>query len=92
MSFSSAPGRLKEGSDLHVCMYLLIAVPRDDEEQVKAYQELRSLISEQYCPLHPDLYQLRGWQVAESFRQAVLSGDQQSMRTILTEERPGGVS
>lgn len=67
------------------------AVPcsREEEEQQKAYRELRSIIDEQYRPLHPHLYQLQGWEVVEGFREAVESGDQQRMRAILTEETPG---
>ena len=67
------------------------AVPfsREEEEQQKTYRELRSIIDEQYRPLHPHLYQLQGWEVVEGFREAVESGDQQRMRAILTEETPG---
>ena len=62
---------------------------REEEEQQKAYRELRSIIDEQYQPLHPHLYQLQGWEVVEGFREAVESGDQRRMRAILTEETPG---
>ena len=70
-------------------MNILWWLIREEEEQQKAHQELKGLIAEQYKPLHSHLHHLQGWEVVESLRQAVESGDEQKMRGLLTEETPG---
>ncbi len=53
------------------------------------YRQLRRTIEERYKPLHGHLYRLEGWGVVPQLREAVGSGDEQTMRTLLTEETPG---
>lgn len=62
---------------------------REEQEQKEAYQQLRKTIDQHYRPLHKHLYQLRGWELVPSFREAVESGDETKMRSLLTEETPG---
>ena len=62
---------------------------REEEEKLKAYEEVCRIISQKYIPLHQHLYQLSGWEVTETFSHAVSSKDQLKMRAILTEEKPG---
>ena len=62
---------------------------REDEEQIQAYRQLKRTIEEHYKPLHRHIYQLEGWEVVPSFREAVVSGSEERMRSILTEEIPG---
>ena len=65
---------------------------REEEQQLKAYEEVRKIIEEKYRPLHGHLYQLHGWKVTDSFSEAVKSNDIGEMRAILTEEHPGEMS
>ena len=62
---------------------------REEQEQKEAYQQLRETIDQNYRPLHKHLYQLSGWEFVPSFREAMESGDESKMRSLLTEETSG---
>lgn len=62
---------------------------REEQEQREAYQQLRETIDQNYRSLHKHLYQLSGWEFVSSFREAMESGDESKMRSLLTEETSG---
>lgn len=62
---------------------------REEQEQREAYQQLRETIDQNYRPLHKHLYQLSGWEFVPSFKEAMESGDESKMRSLLSQETPG---
>ena len=96
VSVGCAPGR-------STCMSLMPSLPQFAQVQSETVStsqggagakrglpaQLRETIDLNYRPLHKHLYQLSGWEFVPSFREAMESGDESKMRSLLTEETAG---